>query len=194
MINQTGQAGQPIVLPTSKVESTPSALPREKEANPNCLVITEQDKEHEKWYQEAKQQTPETLQGWVNHLINDYEHDYGTIIHAMAAGALGTINVIDHSPQGGITGFQASGVMWNFVQHWLHQEGKPMRLVEFEKMLYPQYESSFKTISSSTADWLKIEARKKLLSGDGLNSDVRTHLERVAGGEIPFGYTISNED
>ena len=41
--------------------------------------ITEKDKEDVQWYKDAKNQTLETLPDFINHLVKDYSHDYGTI-------------------------------------------------------------------------------------------------------------------
>ena len=87
-------------------------------------TITEEMKIHEEWYKQAKEQTLETLPAFLNHLINDYGHDYGTICHAIAAGAIGAAYALERSPQGGITGFQAGCIMWCFIRHWNYDHNK----------------------------------------------------------------------
>src|SRR5690349_20327046 len=70
--------------------------------------ITEESGEHKQWYVDAHapEMTLETLPEFLRHLTEDYHHDYGTICHALAAGAIATAYAMDRSPQGGITGFQ----------------------------------------------------------------------------------------
>lgn len=72
-------------------------------------TITEEDKVHENWYKEAKDMDMQKLPQFVNGLLEDYEHDYGTICHALSAAAVATMWAMNRDErQGGITGFQAS--------------------------------------------------------------------------------------
>lgn len=145
------------------------------------------------WYERAnKVRTPEELGAFVQELVGEYRHDYGTVVHACAAAAVAAGHAVSGSNAGGgITGFQAGCVMWSFLSKWLHEDG-PMRLVKYEEMLYPQYEESFqKTITTETATWLREQAQKKLAEFPEVgHSQVRSHLERVAEGHVPFGYTV----
>ena len=94
---------------------------------------------HRGEYEEARAQTVATLPEFVRKLTEDYSHDYGTICHAIAAAALAAAHAVDHSPAGGITGFQSGCIMWEFIQEWQHLRGKPLRLTNYEDMLFPQY-------------------------------------------------------
>lgn len=156
--------------------------------------ITEQMKIHEQWYEDAKTQTLATLSEFLRHLSEDYQHDYGTVCHALSAAAVATCWAMNRSPgaNGGITGFQSGCVMWGFVQHWLSTNG-PLKMVHYENMIYPQYARDFeKTITQDTADWLKTKARRVLDErGDGMDDEVRAHMELVASGYVPFGYIVS---
>ena len=119
--------------------------------------ITEEMKIHEVWYKEAKDMTLEGLPEFINHLMNDYGHDYGTICHAMTAGGIATMNAINKSDQGGITGFQAGAIMWEFIRNWMYRDNKTgLKLMDYDKFLYPQYEYTFdKTINVCT--WAAIQ-------------------------------------
>jgi len=153
--------------------------------------ITEESGIHEEWYREANDMTIEKLPEFMRKLTQDYTHDYGTICHAVASAALAAAHTINHDPnQGGITGFQASCIMWEFISKWMSCDGKPMRLLDYEKMLYPQYEKTFRSISKSTAEWLQEKAKEILGGGDFLHEEVREHLEAVANGWIPFDYRV----
>lgn len=152
--------------------------------------ITEKDGAHEKWYADAESVTEATLPEFVHHVVHDYAHDYGTICHAVAACALAAAHAVNHDKdQGGITGFQAGCLMWEFIRRWIHIDG-PARLLQFKMMLYPQHADDFTTIEPRTRDWLVAEAKKQLESAGEMHPSVRAHMESVAAGKVPFGYTV----
>lgn len=147
---------------------------------------------HKQWYVDAKSVTTETLPEFVRHLTEDFEHDYGTICHAVAACALAAAQAVNKSSQGGITGFQSGAIMWEFIQEWQHLRDKPMRLIQYEDMLYPQYEDKFWTINPETWKHLQETAQKRLAEADDpVHEDVRKHWQTVADGIVPFGYTVA---
>ena len=159
--------------------------------------ITEEQKVHEKWYVEAKDITIDELPIFINHLINDYEHDYGTICHALAAGAIATILAMNKEPQGGITGFQAGAVTWEFIRHWIITNNKTaLKLVNYDKMLYPQYEHNFqKTISKDIFEALKKESQQLIDKAQGqTHPSVYDHWQKIVNGGVPFGYTVSDDE
>ena len=130
--------------------------------------ITEEMKIHEVWYKEAKDMTLEGLPEFINHLINDYEHDYGTICHAMTAGGIATMEAMNNSDQDGITGFQAGAIMWECIRNWMHRENKiGLKLVNYDNFLYPKYEHIFdKTINVYTWTALQKEAAIQIKEAD----------------------------
>jgi hypothetical protein len=145
------------------------------------------------WYDEARKQTNETIPSFLQKLF-EYNHDYNTICYACGAAAVAAATAIDNHS---ITGFQANAIMWEFVTEWLQEQDKPMRLVKFENMLYPQYKSDFdKTILQETADWLISKAKEKLELYTDLaaHPDVLAHWKSLAKGELPFGYRIVKEN
>lgn len=159
-------------------------------------AITEKDKTIiDEWYKEASKQTIETLPQFMSHVLGDYEHDYGTIVKAIGACAIAAAWAGNSHPNGGITGFQAGAVMWEFIRHWNHDNNKcGMRLVDYDNMLYPQYENRFnKTISPQVMGNLANEAEKRLSEDDMVHPEVKAHWEKIAKGIPPFGYRISNE-
>lgn len=157
------------------------------------MKITEESGTHKQWYEEATKQTQKSLPEFIRKLIKDYGHDYGTICHACAAAALGAAHAVNHSPTGGITGFQAGAVMWEFIMHWQGWDG-PAMLRRGEDLLYPQYESKFRTISEDTHKWLQEEAQKHLLKdGETAHEAVRAHWEFIAAGGVPFGLSVEKE-
>ena len=184
------------------VEAVPTGTATELVVEPNPkdkdrVQITEKLGVHEEWYKEARNiRTKEEFCAFIDKLDLKYGHDYGTICHAVAAAALAGAWVMERTDQGGITGFQSGAVMWEFIQHWMGKGG-PMRLVDYEDMLYPQYEPKFdKAISQETADWLKVEAQKLIdrPGQDTIHPDVMAHWKNIAAGNLPWGFTVKEEN
>jgi len=150
----------------------------------------------EQWRIDMKNQTIETLPSFINHIMNDYEHDYETICHAISICGVATMWACDKHEQGGITGFQAGAIMWENITNWdSSKKGKPLRHVDFTNMLYPQYDYKFeKTISKGTMDYLQKEAQTRLDSTPDASEIVIAHWRATASGHIPFGYTIEKEN
>lgn len=164
-----------------------------KVIDPNKKIITEEDGLHKQWFEEASKVTIDTLGDFVKRLIVDYEHDYGTIVHAIAAAVGATITAINESDQGGITGFQASCLMWEILQKEFHIEW-PSRLVKYENMLFPIYEEQFNAIPYSIWVWLRERAKFLLENEDGLADQVKRHMKSIADGIVPFGYKVVKDD
>lgn len=149
----------------------------------------------EQWKREAKDMTFDRLPEFIGKLMNDYSHDYGTIIHAMSIGAIATMWAMDKMPGGGITGFQAGMINFQNIYNWdTSKEGHPLKLVDYDNMLYPQYEYHFdKTISQDTFNYLQKEAQKKIDKSPGAHEDVYAHWLSIIDGKVPFGYTIKDK-
>lgn len=160
--------------------------------------ITEEQKVHLQWYEDAKKQTLETLPAFLNHIMEDYQHDYGTICHAITAGGIATMWALNNHKQGGITGFQAGAVMWEFIRNWQKTSNKTgLRLVDYDNMLYPQYKEQFeKTISEGTWSALQAEAKSNMAETeniDHVHPNVYDHWSSIASGKIPFGYRVTKD-
>lgn len=158
-------------------------------AEKNSLQITEEMGIHKKWYEEAKEIKVEELEAFVKRLSTGYQHDYGTICHAVAASAVAAASAVNSSEQGGITGFQAGVIMWEFIKHWMHYEQQPMRLVQYKDLLYPQHEYRFTGITKDTWEWLQEEAKKNLEEDHGADV-VRAHWQSIVDGKVPFGLDV----
>lgn len=142
----------------------------------------------------AKVKTVETKDDLVNLIdeITSYKHDYGTIVYGCMAAMKAAFRVVDNGPQGGITGFQAGCLGWECIHEFMAIDS-PARLVDYNHMLYPQYQDNFeKTITSDTWDHLQKKAKEELASGkaEGAHPDVVGHWKTIAEGRIPFGYSI----
>jgi hypothetical protein len=144
-----------------------------------------------------KKGTPESIDKFIQELHENYEHDYGTICHAMAAVAVQAARKFNEGPQGGITGFQAGAVMWEFVKEFMHIDG-PMKLVQYNEMLYPQYFSKFdSTISKEIWKSLQAKAMENLVkagNNESTHPSVIAHWKSIVEGVVPFGYVVADEE
>lgn len=162
------------------------------------IVLREGSEEFNKikqeWYDKARHMKIEDLEPFIKSLIEDYIHDYGTICHAMSIGSIATMWAIDHSENGGITGFQAGCIMWENIKNWMPEyKDVPLKLVNYNDMLYPQYESKYqKVLSDDTFEWLKEQAVKNLEDKSFAHPDVITHWQTIADGVVPFGYVLQS--
>jgi hypothetical protein len=132
------------------------------------LQIDESMNIHKEWFKEANEMTLEKLPDFLKKLTENYEHDYGTICHAIAAAAIAAAWAVERMPQGGITGFQAGCIMWEFIKHWNFSYNKTgLGLIDYDNFLYPQYADRFdKTISSDIWAAIQKEAKAKLEDAD----------------------------
>lgn len=160
--------------------------------------INEERHLEKEWFKEAKEQTIETLPNFINHVMNDYEHDYGTICHAIAACSLAAAWAANKHEQGDITGFQASFVMWDFIKEWMYGSNQSgLRIVDYDDMLYPQYKDKFdKIISKETFECLQKAAQESLdevKQGREAHPNVIKHWKSIVAGNVPFGYKIKED-
>lgn len=159
------------------------------------IKITEANHLEKEWFMQAEKQTLETLSEFINHLMNDYEHDYGTIVKATAAAMIATFNACDQSEQGGFTGFQVGFIPWFMINKFWGESKVGRKVIDFEHMLYPQYECQFeKTMSSKIWNKLQELAKEKMKEPVAqFHPQVREHISKIAAGEVPFGYTVKDE-
>lgn len=164
--------------------------------------INEEQHLEKEWFKESTEQTIETLPKFIHHVMNDYEHDYGTICHAIAACSLAAAWAANKHERGYITGFQAGFVMWDFIKEWKYSSNQSgLRIVDYDNMLYPQYEYKFdKVISKETFESIQ-KAAKELLDEHKstpedqryVHPDVVNHWEGIIAGKVPFGYKIKED-
>lgn len=160
------------------------------------IIINEEMHLEKEWFAEARKQTMDTLPAFIDKIMNGYVHDYGTICHAVAACAIAAAWAANSAPSGGITGFQAGFVMWDFIKQWSFSDNEcGLKIMDYDNMLYPQYEYRFeKTISPET--WKKLQEKAKerlLMDRHTAHPLVVEHWERIADGNVPFGYVVKEE-
>lgn len=162
------------------------------------IAITEEMRLEKEWFEEAKRQTLETLPAFINHVMNDYVHDYGTVCHAISACAIAAAWAANECKGacGGITGFQAGFVMWDFVVQWSYKNNRTaLKIVDYDDMLYPQYGGKFqKTMSKSTWESIQNAAKENLSEkAEYVHPSVLAHWKSIVDGHIPFGYSIEGD-
>lgn len=135
--------------------------------------------------------TFDDLVNFLRNIQDNYNCGYGEAPRAIAQASLAVAWYLAN--EFGITGFQASFVMWDFIKDWLFSSNEcGMRLVNYDNMLYPQYEDKFqKTIAPDTFDALQNKAKRLIeTDGDHAHPAVIEHWKSIAAGKVPFGYVV----
>lgn len=156
--------------------------------------VTEKMKPQVEWFKKAHDvKSIDDIVALAKELFEETQHDYGTVCHAIAALALA--GAWYGCQKEGITGFQAGFVMWDFIREWEFSSNKTgLRLVDFDDMLYPQYDVKFeKTIPKHTWEALQKEAEEKLKDIKGVHPNVVAHWQSIVDGKVPFGYKIKED-
>lgn len=121
------------------------------------------------------------LNAYIKTLV-DRPHNYGTCCYAMSNAAVAAFRYVAH--QLGVTGFQASCAELDFLaktRGW-----KWGRILDYEKLLYPQYCNekefpSWQTILADNAEKFAEMAKEKLADGAySAHPNVKAHWERLA--------------
>ena len=159
----------------------------------NKTAVNEEMHPEKEWFADAEKQTLESLPDFINHVMNDYIHDYGTVVHAVAACAIAAAWAANEADgaRGGITGFQAGFVMWDFVRQWQFKNNKSgLRILDFDKLLYPQYSERFEKVIDPE-QWEKLQEMARIkLEERGACDEVREHWASIVDGKVPFGFRV----
>lgn len=114
--------------------------------------------------------------------LTDREHDYGTCVYAMSMAATAAFNYVAKSL--GVTGFQAGCADIDAFRRMRGIEG-PFMVLQADNMLYPQYDLEGKLRefmrSSDTQEWLKGEAKLRLVDSEYAHPRVLAHWKKLAG-------------
>lgn len=164
------------------------------EEKKNELIKDEFEARKELVQKRSEIKTFEDLTAFLKDVKENYNYDYGVAPRSIAQAALAVAWYL--SGEFGITGFQAGFVMWDFLFGWQFTNNRTsMKIVDYDNMLYPQYDHKFeKTISSRV--WAKIqEAAKENLEKDSENAHpaVVEHWKSIVDGKVPFGFTVKED-
>jgi len=124
-----------------------------------------------------------------------HEHDYGTIVHAVSALGIAGCWLMEHSPQGGITGFQAGCVMWDLVRGWMpeYKDGH-LKILDYDDLLWPQNLDRFQhIIPKEVAEELHKKAKKEVKEhkrGKDCSEAVYDHWVKIANSWLPDFITM----
>lgn len=132
------------------------------------------------------------LKNYIEDVEKKYNYDYGVAPIAIAQATLATAWYL--AKEMGITGFQSSFVMWDFIRDWSYSDNVcGLKLVNYDDMLYPQYEHKFnKTISKDILENLQKQAKKNLEEKEFAHPNVIAHWKSIVDGNVPFGYKVVN--
>lgn len=154
-----------------------------------------------KWKEGAEKiADPVQASAFMQALIIGYEHDYGTIVHAIYSAMIAAYHAIENSPQGGITGFQASALGWMLIERFFGRSVIGRKLTTYDNMLYPQYASHFQQ-RISAGMWNKLQENAKVFlaetnpqkegTGRSGSPEVIAHWQSIVDGVVPFGIQVS---
>lgn len=156
----------------------------------------------DEWYAKAKTEihTPEQLKAFAEEIsakVKSSGEAYNDSSNGAAALALAAMNMMAFMY--GMTAFQMSWVMWQVIdQTLLSEHDCGMRLLNYDDMLYPQYEHRFgKTIDDDT--WGRLQEKAAKLVEENKKSEfpacreVAAHWKSIADGNVPFGYTVTGK-
>lgn len=123
------------------------------------------DKELElrkEWLDESRKQTLETLPDFIQDILRECPMTYDFAPHVV--GIIASAAAWATNDKVGLTGFQAGFTTRTILDGWLHESSVGRKLIDYDKMLYPQYEEYFteKTIPKHMWENLQEEAREEV--------------------------------
>lgn len=159
--------------------------------------MTEQEYKEYIYAKARSVKTKADLDELLKEVVESEDLDYGKIVYAMSACMIATSKYIDRSEVGGITDFQAGFIGLEMVREFMVYDNQAgMKIINYDNMLYPQYEVCFqKTISQKTWKSLQEQAEMKLKETPDAHPEVIIHWKSIVRGKVPFGYKVEeNQD
>lgn len=147
---------------------------------------------------------------FIEKLMTQYSHDMNTVVHAMNAGALACISVMNAYPEGGITGTQAHKLLGFFVRKYAKMQG-PITVLQWLGLLNLSNFESFGVIPKNAwaevrqhavellaqddqakeKDVSKMTPQEKYTHQQGfLGKEQRDHLISIRDGNVPWGLRV----
>lgn len=175
--------------------------------------LTESMGEHELWYKEAHAiRTPDELLPFITKLMTCYSHDMTTVCHAITAGALAAVSVMNSFPEGGLTPSQAQKLLGLFIRKYAKMQG-PITIVQWMGLLNSSNKDSFGVIPKNVWTEVRLQAAELLLADEKnrkletsglsehqkkehasalLSAEQVLHLKSIKDGVVPWGLRVSN--
>lgn len=147
------------------------------------------------WTEEARKvENMDQFKQLYEKLTGEYQHDYGSSIKATGALMIAAFELMERSSSGGFTGFQVSFLPWMMIDEFMSLGKCGQRILDFEKILYPQYDHNFeKVISERVHEQLIEKAKSNLENTTNCADEVRKRWELIASGELPEGWRVSED-
>ena len=168
------------------------------------LKLFENDPILTKWKQNTNNvNTIEELNQFMTNVLTNYDHTYESVIHAFSYIAMAAINVANNFEQGNITGSQQISICDLLFLDARNVKG-PIDIIYYNQFLYPQYSDKnvhnkiitkevWEYIYDNTCDLLIENFHKS--NDNKAHPDVVHHWESIVyKNEVPFGYTIQEDD
>ena len=132
------------------------------------------------WIATAKKAKIDQLPDVINSMLDGHEHDYGTICHVTAIAALAGANAVNNSEQGGISGYQAGAVMWEFIREFLYTSNKTgLKITDYDNFLFPQYGYRFdRTIAADNWKELQKAAAENMIESEAAHEKYLKQLDQ----------------
>lgn len=148
----------------------------------------------EKHYNKHKAKNFNELKKAYDEMLPDAD-DYGSsVIFAEIMMNL-MFQVVDSSPVGGFTGFQAGCLVFPLIRRYGgYSSDSMLRIMDYKNILYPQYDKSFREINYDTFEKLKKIANDKLFEEENPESICPKVLQRwkeVSSGNLPHFVTVT---
>jgi len=162
--------------------------------DPNKETITEEMHLEKDWFKEAIKIDEKGLLDFFTRIVHGYNHDYGTMCHAVAACALAAAWA--SCKEIGLSSFQAGFVMWDFIKNWTYTTNEcGLKIIDYDNMLYPQYSDKFdKNIDKDTWKAIQEKAKANLDKENFACGSVIHHWKSIVEGYVPFGYRVVDRE
>ena len=143
------------------------------------------------WYEEARSVSLATLGPFLDKILKGTKHSYDSLMFTHSIAALAAVSAVEAHfahPMKFMDHYHR--IARAFVGKLLNISG-PFSIRTGDDMLYPQNKSKFTEVPSILAAYLKEEATRLLKErkSEEVHPEVREHWERLAKGELPFGFT-----
>ena len=155
--------------------------------------VSEDDKDIiDSWYKRANEIKPETFGDFVNELLHGYDLDYGAKIHAASACTIAMFYACDDIF--GFSSYQYSTSVMQVLYKLNYRINKTgIRVLDYDDMLYPQYEDKFRSIRQKTWKLIRKRADELIAKNKSMaGPSVLNHWTSISLGVVPFGYYISD--
>lgn len=144
-------------------------------------------------YEKAKNvKTKKDLDELLSEVIESKDLCYGKIVYAICGCMKATMNYINNSEIGGITGFQAGFIGWEMIKEYtVVSSNTALKLINYDDMLFPQKKERFdKVIEKDIWESIQSEANKKIAENPDAHKKVIKHWKKIVNGKVPFGFKV----